>query len=290
MSAITLRDGDAQATVAPLGAELRTWSVGGRDLLWTADPAWWPKVSPILFPIVGRVRDGEMRVDGRTYQMPSHGFAASRVFEIVEQSCDRVRLTLASDDATRAHYPFEFMLALSYRLRGEELAAAIEVENTGDGAMPYACGFHPAIRWPFAGGAPNDYAIVFEKEERADIPVITPGAMFSNMTRPAPLEGRRLRLPSDVFEQEALCFIDVNSSSLRFEAPDGAAVTMRTDDFPHYAFWSKPGAPYLCLEPWTGHGDPDNFRGELKDKPHMRLLAPGATARHAATFAFEAPR
>ena len=116
------------------------------------------------------------------------------------------------------------------------------------------------------------------------MPVIAPGGLFSRQTRPVRLQGCVLPLSDELFAREALCFLDARSHGLSFERVGGAALRVELSDFPHIALWSRPGAPFLSIEAWTGHGDPEDFDGELTDKPSMRLLAPGQAASHAARF------
>ena len=152
MTLVALASGQARASVAPLGAEARAWSVGGRDLLWPGDPAIWPEISPILYPVVGWTRNGQERVGGRTYDLALHGFARFETFAVEAQGADFVRFALADNDRTRAIYPFAFRFAVEYRLTGEALGVAIEVGNPGEAPAPYACGLHPGFRWPLGDG------------------------------------------------------------------------------------------------------------------------------------------
>jgi len=204
----------------------------------------------------------------------------------VEQGADFVRLRLEADDATRALYPFEFRLDAIYRLEESALLWALESTNLGDEAMPYALGLHPGFRWPLAG-ADKQHAFIFDAPERAEVPVIAPGGLFSVERRAIPLEGRRLALTPELMAQEALCFLDIASKGAVLDNGAGVRLRVELDDFPHLALWARPPAPFLSIEAWTGHGDPVGFAGELSDKPSMRLLAPGASARHSARFSLE---
>ena len=149
---IILETATARAEIAPLGAELRRWSVQGVELLWEPDAAIWPAISPILFPIVGWARDGRIRVNGRAYPMGVHGFAAQERFEVVEVSGNSATFVLEQNSHTLERYPFSFKLEVRYRLRGAALSIALAVRNTGDAALPYACGLHPGFRWPLGQG------------------------------------------------------------------------------------------------------------------------------------------
>ncbi|HEX2135160.1 MAG TPA: aldose 1-epimerase family protein [Microvirga sp.] len=281
---IVLEQGPARAVIARRGAEPLSWTVGPRSLLWSADPAWWSRTSPILFPVVGWTRGGRILVDGTAYAMGVHGFAADAAFAVEERGEDRVTLVLDDDAESRARFPFRFRLAVEYRLTATALSARLSVANPGRGALPYAVGLHPGFRWPFDGGEPESYEIVFAEPETPEVPVITAGGLFSSRRRPVPLIGRRLPLSAALFAREALCFLDLRSRSLRFVAPSGAALEATFPDFPHVALWSRPGAPFLSIEVWTGHGDPEDFAGDVTEKPSMRLLPPGSQAEHHAAF------
>jgi galactose mutarotase-like enzyme len=269
-----------------MGAEPCAWSVAGRDLLWPGDPRSWPQSSPILFPIVGHLRHGRARIRGEMYAMGVHGFARSKAFTVVERAANRVRLTLAHDAETMAAYPFPFALTVDYRLTDTTLSAGFTVTNPSAEPLPYALGFHPGFLWPFAGGAPEQYALVFGEDEAAEVPVITADGLFSSQRRSVPLDGKSLPLSRDLMADEALCFLDARSKSVRFVAPDGSAIDVATDNFPHIALWSRPPASFLCIESWTGYGDPEDFDGDLSDKPSMQFLAPGAHAKHAVHLSF----
>ena len=286
MTEITLIHGEARARIAQLGAEARQWRVAARDLLWPGDPAIWSDISPILYPVVGWTRDGEERVGGRRYALGLHGFARFETFAVETSAPDFVRLTIGDNPSTRAVYPFAFALAVEYRLSADTLAIAIEVANPGVGRAPYACGLHPGFRWPL-GSAGRDGALVqFEKPERAEVPRIEPGGLVGGTTRPIPLCGRNLPLSDALFAHDALCFLDCASRTLAFIDASGASITMEYESFSHAALWTRPGAPFLCLEAWTGYSDPDGFTGDLFDKPGMRVLEPGGRARHQARFVF----
>jgi galactose mutarotase-like enzyme len=288
MTDVTLKHGPAQATVALLGAEARTWRVGDRDLLWPGDPEIWPDISPILYPVVGWTRNGEERVDGRTYKLGLHGFARFEGFTIEAQGADFVRLMSGDNERTRAVYPFAFRFAVEYRLSADTLAMMLEVGNPGERAAPYACGVHPGFLWPL-GGAGRDGAFVrFEREERGEVPAILPGGMLSPTKKAIPFNGRDLRLTDALFANDANCFLDCRSRSLAFVDASGASITMEFPDYYHAALWTRPGAPYICLEAWTGYSDPEGFDGDLFAKPSMRVIEPGARARHEARFVYRA--
>ncbi len=290
MSVVALTKGEARATIALVGAEARAWRVAGRDLLWPGDPAIWADVSPILYPVVGWTRDGA-RVGGRQYALGLHGFARFETFAVERRAPDfvrLVRLVLGDNERTSAVYPFAFALAVEYSLSGGALGMAIEVANPGGEPVPYACGLHPGFRWPLGEKGRDGAFVRFEKPERREVPAIAPGGLIGKTMKPVPLAGRDLPLSDALFANDAVSFLDCRSRSLAFHDASGASMAMEFPGFAHAALWTRPGAPFLCLEAWTGYGDPDGFAGDLFDKPSMRVLAPGGRARHEARFVYRA--
>ncbi|MCX7900081.1 MAG: aldose 1-epimerase family protein [Methylocystis sp.] len=274
------------AEISTFGAELARWRARGAELIWAKDPAIWDQTAPVLFPVVGWTRDGRVRVSGKSYPLSLHGFAWKKRFSVAERRDDYVRLALSDDDETRALYPFAFRFEVEFALREGAIENNLIVTNTGDRPLPYACGLHPAFRWPLANST-AEHAVIFEKDERPDVPIIGPGGLITLETKLTPLAGRRMPLRPQMFARDALCFFNLASGALDFDNGAGARLCVSLDDFPHVGFWTLPPAPYLCIEPWTGYGDPEDFLGDLHEKPSMRLLAPGVSARHGACFAFE---
>ncbi|KAA2234394.1 aldose 1-epimerase family protein [Salinarimonas soli] len=285
---IRLAAGAAAAEISPLGAEPMAWRIGERQLLWSGDPAHWNRRAPILFPVVGASAGGVARVGRRAFPMPRHGFARDCSFALVDRDAARVRLRLTDGEATRAHYPFAFALEVEAALSPSALALAFTVTNPGGVDLPYALGFHPAFPWPFAGGSAEDYRVVFDADQNPGVPDLTPDGLLREGSRRLPLGGAVLPLTGDLFARDALVMRDVQGRSMRFTAPDGAALAVEAEDFPHFALWTKPGAPFLSLETWTGHADPEGFSGEMAEKPSIRILPPGGHATHRTTLRFGA--
>ncbi len=287
---IEIVDGGASARIALHGAELKSWSVGGSELIWQGDENIWADSAPILFPVVGWTRDGIV-VDGRRYPLGLHGFAREQEFVVARNEPNRVVFRLDANRTTRALYPFEFRLDIEYSIKNKTLSVIIHVTNEDVKILPYACGLHPGFGWPLPG-ASGAHFLRFDQDERAEVPIIARGGLFSMKMRTIPLEGRELALTPELFE-EALCFLDARSAGLEFFARDAQGaekpcLRMDLENFPHIALWSRAGAPFLCLEAWTGHGDPEGFDGDIFAKPSLRLLNPGQSARSAATFTWRA--
>lgn len=276
------------ARIALFGAELCAWRSRGVDLIWEIDRRFWDRTAPVLFPIVGATRDGCVRVEGDSYPLSLHGFAWEKDFVVSERREDFLRLELAADEETRALYPFEFLFAVEFRLTSSALENTLIVENRdAKKLLPYACGLHPAFRWPLAGSRAQ-HALVFDEAENPELPVIGPGGLISSAEQKrVPLDDRVLPLAGELFARDAMVFLNTRSRRVAFDNGEGARIVCEYPDFPHIGFWTRPGAPYLCLEPWTGHADREGFSSELAEKPSMRRLAPGERARHKAVFRFE---
>lgn len=272
---IALRCGEAAAEIAPQGAELRRWSCFGREWLWSGDPAWWNRVSPLLFPIVGALRGGTFTHGGQSYALPRHGFARDLPWTPVEHTAEAVRLRLVDTESTRAVYPFPFQLDVGYRLGPDSLHLQATLTNPGSEDLPASFGLHPAFRWPLDPAFPKDaHHVRFEHPEPGPLRRLE-GDLLGG-TAPSPVEGRDLPLSDDLFSQDALVWEGPRSRSLVYGVPGGPALRLAWD-LPQLALWSKPGAPFLCLEPWQGHADPEDFDGPLLDKPGVVRVPPGET-------------
>jgi galactose mutarotase-like enzyme len=264
------------AAINPLGAELSSLKdADGRELMTDGDPTWWTGRAPLLFPIVGTVNGDRYVLDGQTYALPRHGFARRQTFALIEQAPHRALFRLTDSEATRAAYPFAFTLDAEFALDGATLGITITATNRSDTDMPASFGFHPGFRWPLPYGGPREaHCILFETDEPADLRVLADG-LVDPMPRPTPVEGRVLALRDDLFEADALIWDRLASRSLVYGAEGYPSLGIEWDDMPELGIWTKPGAPYVCIEPWAGVADPVGFSGEIWDKPGIVRVAPG---------------
>ncbi len=269
------------AEIAPLGAELHRLQDGdGRDLLWDGDPAFWTGRAPILFPVIGVTRHAQIRVDGRAFPMPKHGFARRRHFAVAEQAADAVTFRLEADDATRAAYPFEFRLDIRFAVAGAALSVDADLTNLGEVPLPASFGFHPALRWPLPYGAARaDHCVRFAEEEPAPIRRIDREGLLRPAPEPTPVEGRTLNVRDALFEDDALIFDSLASRRVTYGAPGAPTLEVSFPAMPLLGIWTKPGAPFLCIEPWQGIADPEGYAGEFRDKPGVIELPARATRR-----------
>lgn len=263
------------ACVKADGAELCLLRDGrAADYLWPAEPIW-PRHAPVLFPIVGRLRDDTLVHRGRAYRMTQHGFARDRRFAWTERTADGCRLTLMDDAATRAIYPFGFRFDVAYAADGPALTVTFTVTNTGDEVLPASMGAHPAFRWPLAPGTPKPaYALTFEAEEPDPLRRIV-GGLLTPPDRPSPIIGRHLGLDESLFAADALVLPRPRSRWVRFAAGQGPSVTVAWEGFEQLGIWMRPGGDFLCIEPWRGMASPQDFDGEFLTKPWLMLIPPG---------------
>ncbi|BCJ91553.1 aldose 1-epimerase [Terrihabitans soli] len=269
------------ASINPLGAELSSLrDETGRDLLWNGDPAVWPGRAPILFPIIGTLNGDTYRVDGNAYTLPRHGFGRRRKFALAESGADHAVFRLEADDETRAVYPFEFRLDLNFSMSGNRLDISADIVNTGSKDMPASFGYHPAFLWPLPYGAPRaDYRIAFEREEKGPLRLLNAQGLLEPAPLASPIKGHELLLRDDLFTKDALIFTELASRSVIYGAGEGPRLKISFPNTPHLGIWSKPGAPFVCIEPWQGHSDPAGFDGEIWDKPGIVRIKPGAERR-----------
>lgn len=273
----TLSNGRLGAAIKADGAELCSLTLDGRELLWQAGPEW-PRHAPVLFPIVGRLKDDTLRHRGLTYRMTQHGFARDRRFAWVEHTPTLCRLSLSDDGQTRALYPFAFRLELVFELDAAGLTIRHRIANPGTETLPASLGVHPAFLWPLQDGVPKEaHELLFETDEPAPIRRVD-GGLLAPQPEPTPVEGRRLPLDEGLFARDAVILDRPASRSVRYGAPGTPAITVSWEGFREVGIWSKPtGAPFLCIEPWHGHASPAEFDGEFVDKPGLLHLEPGAT-------------
>jgi galactose mutarotase-like enzyme len=269
------RDGLSVAVTAR-GAELVSIRDGGHELLWQAGPEW-PRHSPVLFPIVGRLHDDHFLHEGRSYRLGQHGFARDMDFAWTEQSATGCRLELRDSAESRALYPFAFQLELTYAIENEALKVRYRLTNIGDVVLPAALGAHPGFAWPILPGVAKEaHEVRFARAEDAPVHRVANGLLTEEAV--SPVIDRVLRLEPDLFANDALVFTQLTSRSLRYSGRGTPVLEIAWEGFEQLGIWSKPGgAPFLCIEPWHGFADPAGFTGTLLEKPGIMLIPPGTS-------------
>lgn len=249
----------------------------GRHLLSDGPPEYWTGRAPFLFPVVGALHHDQIHVDGRAFPMAKHGIARKSMFTLIDHQPDRAAFRLEADEESRSHYPFAFRLDVAYRIQGATLATRVTITNPGDVMLPASFGFHPAFRWPLPwGGERADHRILFEQAEPEPIRRIDPATgLVLPDPLPTPVEKDMLMPRDDLFVEDALIFDRLRSRSVRFGVPGNRMLEVAFPDIPLLGIWTKPGAPFLCIEPWQGLADPVGFDGDFRTKPHVIEIAPG---------------
>jgi galactose mutarotase-like enzyme len=277
---ITIASDSLTARINSFGAEL--WSLTdahGREYMTDADPAFWTGHAPLLFPIVGALNGGCYRLGEATYELAKHGFARHSQFEVIEAQASLARFRLTDNDATRVVYPFSFALEIAYRLDGATLHMEAQVTNEGEEDLPFSFGFHPAFAWPLpGGGAKEDHRLVFAEPEPQPVRRIEPASgLLLEREFPTPVAGAELAPHAELFDADALIWDRLASRSLSYGLPGGTRLDIAFPDTPMLGIWQKPGARYLCIEPWQGVADPLGYCGDFRDKPGIVLLPCGET-------------
>ncbi len=247
----------------------------GRERIWQADPAFWNRHAPVLFPFVGRVSGDHYHYKGNTYAMKQHGFARDMNFTCTLQKKDEAVFFLQDTAETREVYPFSFILNITYILHEQTLDICFKVENPScTDKLYYSVGAHPAFNlfsWPDSG-----VQLCMEREQYT-IYHIDPasGGIMKDQPETLKTSGGLLPLSESLFERDALIFDDADVQQVTLLQPAGAPLTVTSDGFSSYGIWKKPGAPFVCLEPWLGRCFNRGFDGELQDKYGEQMLLPG---------------
>ncbi len=275
MDDFTFGNDRLMVTVHAQGAEMRSLAhalLG--EMLWPALPIW-PQHAPNLFPIVGQLVGDTLRHAGASFPMGRHGFARRRRFEWIDRGPTGCTLELRDDDETRAIYPFAFVFAIAYSLAGDTLTVTYSVTNPGAQTLPASVGAHPAFRWPLAVGvAKTAHVIEFAQAEPAPIRRLADG-LLKTETFPTPVVDRTLPLDDALFVDDAIIMDRLASSGVRYTAPGAPFIDVGWTGFEQLGLWSKPGADFVCIEPWYGYASPVDFDGDFSSKPGVMLLAPG---------------
>lgn len=274
----TLFNDNISATISADGAELVSLkNAKGLELLWQAGPVW-PRHAPILFPIVGRLKNDELRHRGRVYPMTQHGFARDRKFAWSERTASSCALVLTDDAETRSRFPFAFRLTVSYAVADADLEVQFAITNTGDETLPASIGAHPAFNWPLSPEIAKDaYILEFDEEEREPIRRLKDG-LLRPKPEPTPIMSKSLALSDQLFTDDAIILDRPISSAVRYTAHRGPVIEISWQGFQQLGIWSKPGsAPFLCIEPWYGFASPLDFDAEFSEKPGLMHIARAET-------------
>jgi len=250
-----------------LGAELcSVIDSEGTEFIWQAGEVW-PKHAPNLFPIVGSLLDHEYTYQGETYSLSHHGFARNKNFELLHQSEHSVCLVLQHDEETLHSYPFKFTFLITYTLEANNLSQTFRVINDDDRTLPVSFGGHPG----FNASPINDFEIIFSEKEFIKSNQLS--GPYINENEIDIIQTDRISMDKTIFYNDALIFQGLNSKEVSLQKKNSTyAVKMNIDEFPYLGIWAKPGAPYVCLEPWQGLADYLDHNKNIEHKKGIILL------------------
>ena len=279
----TLSNSELTLRVSSHGAELTSIVRNGHEYLWQADPAYWKRHSPVLFPIVGSVWQGEYRVDGQVYPLSQHGFARDMDFELIHESADELRYRLTDTEETRKKYPFPFVLEIGYRLHGQCIDVLWQVTNPASTDLYFQIGAHPAFYFPnYSPSDPRRGFFGFDRTEGLSyIRIAEKGCVDPDMHYPLELTDGLLPLDTHTFDIDTFILEDGQVRKVTLYDNDRHAILALHFDAPVLGLWSPPGkdAPFVCIEPWYGRCDRAHYAGEYKERDWVQHLAPGGVFR-----------
>lgn len=259
------------------GAELQKLQhkTTGLDYLWKGDPAYWGKFSPVLFPIVGGLKNDSYIFEDKSYSLSRHGFARDKEFEVSHPADNELVFTLRDTPETLAIYPFEFELALHYKLEGAELICTYVVNNPGKKDLLFSLGGHPAFAVPFTPGTSyEDNYLLFDRDDDLYFNKIDQN-LISDEHSTLNLKDRKLPLNHDLFKDDALVFKSLKSEKIKLaNTKNSHGLEFRFSQFPFFGIWAAPGADFVCLEPWCGIADGIHHNQQLRDKEGIQSLSP----------------
>ncbi|GAB3693112.1 aldose 1-epimerase family protein [Spirosoma flavus] len=290
----TLENDFLHVSIRSKGAELTSivHKPSGIEHLWQADPTIWNWHAPNLFPVVGGCLNNQVLIDGKTYPMERHGFARQSEFEVTESTKNHAVFSLRSSEAIREHFPYEFEFQIMYELNANNLSVTYRVVNQDEKTLYFSVGAHPAFTVPFSTDETyEDYFLQFEQTEPLKTHMLSDSGFFTGETKEVITErsatsGSQLQLTKHLFDQDALVFKGLNSRSVAIRSNKHShSVTVRFPEFPYLGLWAKPGAPFVCIEPWLGCADSEGDLKPIEQKEAIQHVAAGKI--YEASFSIE---
>lgn len=266
-----------KVNINPLGAELVSLfnKENNTEYMWNADPAFWGKSSPVLFPIVGALKNNQYFYQGKTYTLPRHGFARERVFSVETQTESSITFLLKEDEESLKVFPFPFEFRLIYTLVEKTLSVSYSVKNTGSDEMYFSVGGHPAFAVPLSEDTVyEDYYLEFNQTENFSRWELADGGLIKKEATTFLENTNRLALTKELFYQDALVFKHQKSTEVILKSDKVSKQLKFTfENFPFLGIWAAINANFVCIEPWCGIADSENHEQELTEKEGIEVLA-----------------
>ena len=282
---ISISNGSLTASIDTMGAQLMSLRKGESEYLWQGDSNWWPRRAPVLFPIVGVLKDSKAESAEGTISLARHGLARLNQFEVVEQSPSSVTLQLKSTEETRKSYPYDFELKLIFSVAGDTLTQTYEVTNPANVVLPFTLGAHPAFNIPIPGveaASLDQYHLLFTRSWTSFGPSITDEGLC-DYTTPQRLIVNSDTLPLSwelIDREKTITLEDVPDRRITLAAnveasSEAHGIQMDFEGFDYLGIWSAaPGCPFVALEPWCGIADTVDCDGIFEHKPGIMCLEP----------------
>lgn len=272
------------------GAELCSVKdiASGFEFIWQADPAVWARHAPVLFPVVGKLFENKIHIDGQVFNMNPHGFARDSNFELVELYADTIRFMLESDEETKKVYPYDFKFFVTHEVTDNRVTIGYTVLNTGSKTLFYSVGGHPGFNLPLKDL--SKYLIRFDKPENLERTMLDHGNR-NGLTENLGIGLSELNLSNDLFINDAIIFQNLKSAQLSLvQHNSNFKIEMQYEGFPYLGIWAKyPNQEFICLEPWHGLADSVGFNGDISKKRGIIALAPLEEKSFTCTITFTAP-
>ena len=259
----TIKNNSLQISVKKLGAELCSIKsfTSGKEYMWDADPQYWGSYAPVLFPIIGSLKNGEFIFENKKYAVPKHGMIRNnKSLKIDATKSDRIEYSYKYDDESLKLYPFKFEFFVRYILVHNSIVVEHEVINHSlDNAMYFSLGGHPAFKCPINKNENySDYYLEFDKVELIDTWELQSDGLIGPNKYPLLINSRQLSLNDSIFNKGAIIIKHLNSKKIYLKSRKSDQVlSVEYPDFTSLAFWAIPGAQFVCIEPWIGL--PDNY-------------------------------
>jgi len=275
---LNLNNSNCRASISPLGAELQSLvhTQTGLEYMWEGNPAFWGKYSPVLFPIVGSLKENTYFFEGKAYSLPRHGFAREKTFSVEQVSESKAIFTLEADAESLKVYPFAFRLQLIYELKENALHCTYAVTNPGSKTICFSVGAHPAFKVPMVEGTTyEDHFLQFNVEEPLQRWHLQDGLISDKSSEVAATSGRVMLHPS-LFYDDAIVLKHLKSNCVTLaSAAHVHGLHFHFEGFPYLGIWAAKDAPFVCIEPWCGHADTVGHNQQLTEKPGIEKLEAG---------------
>lgn len=257
------------AIINPKGAELISLkTTNNKEYIWEGNPEFWGKHSPVLFPIVGTLKNNSYHYNNIEYHLPRHGFARDMEFIVIEKSENSVTFSLVLSEQSRETYPFDFEFQINYTLDNNKLIITYNIINNNDQIMPFSIGAHPAFALPEPF---ENYSLAFEHSENLTSYELEHD-LLSDTTTTIEMIDNQIPLNYSLFEKDALILKKLQSKNITILENKNSLLRVQFDHFPNLGIWTKNNAPFLCIEPWLGYSDTIRSTGNILEKEGIQLL------------------